>query len=151
VLVEMPELDAIRAALSDTRAGTAFDIVVVTDNTGALVAADWSDNVSGDTFSALLALAQRVVNRPNGVSALVESGESHFFDWDGRQVVCRPFEVVDQPWLLVALAPPRGTYKQALGRLIKQLQAELALASPKPSKPTKTSKPRAKRKTPSRG
>jgi|SRR5579864_2697153 len=140
----MPELEAIHTALSGTRAGTAFDIILVTDSAGALVAADWNESVAPDTFSALLALAQRVLDRPNGLNALVESGETHFYDWDGRQVVCRPLEVVDQRWLLVALAPPRGAYKQALGRLIKQLQAELAPESPKPGK---ASKPRTKRKT----
>jgi len=150
-VVHMPDLDAVRAALSGTRAGTAFDIVLVTDSAGVLVAADSGDGVSPDAFSALLAVAQRVVSRSNGLNALIESGEAHFFDWDGRQVVCRPFEVVAQPWLLVALAPPRGTYKQALSRLIKQLRGELAPLFPKPAKVRKTSKPRAKRKTSGRG
>lgn len=147
----MPELEAVRAALSGTRAGTAFDILLVMDNAGALVAADWNEANSTETVSALLALAQRILNRPNGLNALAEAGETHFFDWDGRQVICRPFEVADQPWLLVALTPPRGAYKQALGRLIKQLQNELTPAPPKSVKPAKTTKPRAKRKTPSRG
>jgi hypothetical protein len=141
----MPELEAVRSALADTRAGTAFDIVLVTDNTGALVAGDWSETVAPDSVTGLLALAQRVTDDPNNFNVLAESGESHFFDWDGRQVVCRPFEVADQPWLLVALAPPRGSYKQALGRLIKQIQTELAPESPKSNQSGK--KPRTKRKT----
>ncbi len=136
----MPEFDSIRAALTDSRAGTVFDIVLLTDNTGALLAADWSETVSPESFQSLLALAQRVVSQTNGLN--IPAGESHFFDWDGRQVVCRPFIANDRSWLLVALAPPRGAYQQALGRLIKQLQNELEPASPKPKKPTK---PRAKR------
>ncbi len=144
----MPEFDAIRAALTDTRAGTVFDIVLVTDSAGALLAADWSEAVSPETFSALLALAQRVTSRPDGLDALTASGESHFFDWDGRQVVCRPFAAMDGSWLVVALAPPRGAYKQALGRLIKQLQTEIAPALPKPGKIAKAAKPRTKRTSP---
>ncbi len=114
--------DAIRAALSQARAPLLA--VLLTDSSGQPLGMDGDNDLPPDTFEALADLARRVIDRQTGLVA-AKARTIEFFDWEGRQVICRAFLADDRPWLLAALTPPQKSYKQALTKLIKRLQAIL--------------------------
>ena len=123
------------AALSISRDGKKLVAVLLADRAGrVLVELSDSPSAASETSEALHALAQRIVAYH---AALCEKAdpETHFFDWDGRQVIGKWVEAGGRSWLLVALCPPKAPYKQAVARMIKAL--ETALSADQPTVKTK--------------
>ncbi len=115
-------------SLEPVRASAKLEAVLVTDQVGHLIGAAAMEQVTPETLDALLALARRVVSSADQFKALIAAKETLFFDWEGRQVVCRPFEAAKQPYLLVIFAPRQKAYKQAASKLIKAAQKTLKSA-----------------------
>ena len=65
-------------------------------------------------YQLLFAYIQGDPNRQQ----LAAVGESVFFDWEGRQIICRWFTVKDQPRLFVIMAPQAKPYKRAAAQLV---------------------------------
>jgi hypothetical protein len=101
------------------RAESGFEVILVTDLKGSIIASARDDETSPDTLGALLDVATRITVRPEDRADLAAEGESVFFDWEGRQVICR-WLAMRHPRLLVILAPRGAAYKRAISRLIKQ-------------------------------
>lgn len=103
------------------RAEAGFDAVLIADLKGKIVAVARADDTSPEMLEALLDMATRIATRPEDREALADTGESSFFDWEGRQIVCRRFEA-HGPRLLIMLSAKRKPHKRAAARLIKAAQ-----------------------------
>jgi hypothetical protein len=117
----MPDMATI---IEQSRSEAEFEVVMLTDLRGQIVAAARSDNATPETLGALLDVAGRIAARPDDRAKLATAGESTFFDWDGRRVVCRWLKLsgASEPLLLVVLAPQGKTYKRAVSQLVKELR-----------------------------
>jgi len=131
------QAEAIRVALHSQRGS--LGVVMLVDDTGKPVGLDSADPYARATFDALYAMARRVLayDPEVGIDLLKVEDAVVFFDWEGRQAICKAFAADNRTWLLVALVPPEKPYKQALAKVIKALQTILTPPAPK--------KPRAKR------
>lgn len=117
----MPDITTI---IEQSRSEAEFEVVLLTDLRGQIVAATRSDDATPETLGALLDMAGRIAARPDDRAKLAAAGESTFFDWDGRRVICRwlrPSGALE-PLLLVILAPYGKVYKRAVSQLAKALR-----------------------------
>ena len=112
-------------ALAAGRAGTKLEAVLIADQDGntLLEAAEETPNAP-EIASALRALALRIAAQAPKLAQNADH-ETHFFDWEGRQVIGKQFKAGSQDWLLVALCLPKASYKQAVTRLIKSIEIAL--------------------------
>jgi hypothetical protein len=111
-------------AIEQIRSEAEFEAVLLTDLQGGIVAAARSDDATPETLGALLDVAQRIATRPDDRAKLAAAGESTFFDWEGRRVICRwlTLPTKQEPYLLVVLAPHGKAYKRAVSQLAKELR-----------------------------
>lgn len=117
----MPDIDTI---IEQIRNKAEFEAVLLTDLQGQIVAAARSDDATPEMLGALLDVAGRIATRPDDRAKLVAAGESTFFDWDGRRVICRwlKLSAAPEPHLLIVLAPHGKAYKRAVSQLAKELR-----------------------------
>ena len=118
-------LDDFDAQLEEIRAQAEFEALLLTDLTGNVIAAARSDDAAPETIGGLLDVAMRIAARPDDRQQLATVGESVFFDWEGRQIICRWFTVKEQPRLFVILAPHGKPYKRAATQLVATAKREL--------------------------
>ncbi len=113
----MPE-SRLAAAIEDIRIQSGFDAAVLVDMDGVILAAVHSADTEPGTLDMLFQVASQVTARAekNG-----KGGESEFFDWEGRRIVCRWFKA-RRPGVLVLLVPKGKSYKWATNRMVKELQ-----------------------------
>ncbi len=111
--------------LEPIRLNAKFEAVLVTDSTANVISAAYAEGVPLETLDALLALASRAAARQTDLQTLIDAKETIFFDWEGRQVICRLFQAGKQPYLMVVLAARGKAYKQTVGKLIKAAQKAL--------------------------
>src|SRR5688572_11304033 len=107
-------------ALEDIRVQSGFDLAVLTDLHGNILAMSQAKETPYEAANILLQIASQVAAQSQEGGAPV-SGESEFFDWDGRRIVCRWFEA-RIPGVLVVLVPKGKSYKWAVGRMVKEVQ-----------------------------
>jgi hypothetical protein len=117
----MAEVDSLDNLLEQARDEAGFVAVILTDMDGKIVASARDDDTSPEMLGALLDIAMRITKSPEERAKLVTAGESAFFDWEGRQVVCRWLDK-PQPRLFVILAPRGKAYKRVLSTLVKAVQ-----------------------------
>jgi hypothetical protein len=117
--------DDLQDTMEQIRSQAEFVAVLLTDLKGNVMAAVRSDDASPDSIGALLDVSTRIAARPDDRQKLAAVGESVFFDWEGRQIICRWFTVKDQPRLFVILAPHGKPYKRAASQLIGAAQREM--------------------------
>ncbi len=123
--------DSLAMVLEQTRAQAEFEAVLLTDFGRRILAAARADDTPPETIGALLDLSMRFAATPEERSRLGDTGESTFFDWEGRHVIFRWFPGGVSPsgsgqrCLLVILAPNGTAYKRAAGQLIRQVQRTL--------------------------
>jgi hypothetical protein len=118
-------LDDLDTLLEQIRAQAEFEALLLTDLKGNVIAAARSDEAAPESIGGLLDVAMRIAARPDDRQQLASVGESVFFDWAGRQIICRWFTVKDQPRLFVILAPHGKPYKRAATQLVKEAQRAL--------------------------
>ncbi len=111
-------LDELEALLEQIRAQAEFEALLLTDLKGNVIAAARSDDAAPESIGGLLDVATRIAERPDDRQQLASVGESVFFDWEGRQIICRWFTVKDDPRLFVILAPHAKPYKRAATQLV---------------------------------
>ena len=130
MLLSNSERDQLTTALAAGRAGTKLEAVLVADQDGqVLVEAPDMTISEPELVAALRALAARIAAQTAELTNKADY-ETHFFDWDGRQVIGKRFEAGSRTWLLVALCPPKAYYKQAFTRVIKAVEAVLKIDVP---------------------
>lgn len=121
--------DVLPDVLERARSDAEFEAILLIDLGGHVLSAARSDDIAPDTIEALLDVALRIVARPEDRVRLAEVGESTFFDWEGRQIVCRQFLPLQhtgtEPLVFVVLAPRGKTYKRALSGLVRDFQRVL--------------------------
>ncbi len=117
--------DSLESMIEQARTEAEFEAVLLTDFNGKILAAARADDTSPEMIGALLDMAVRFAANPEDRSRLGDSGESTFFDWDGRQVIFRWFLAGGQRCLLVILAPNGRAYKRAAGQLVRQTKRTL--------------------------
>jgi hypothetical protein len=108
-------------AMEDIRVQSGFDAAVLTDLDGKLLSAVRSSDILEDTIDILLLVAAQIAARSEDAKAMETSGESEFFDWEGRRIVCRWFEA-RKPGVLVVLVPKGKSYRWAANRMVKEIQ-----------------------------
>ncbi len=109
-------------AIEDIRSVSGFEAVILTDLRGEILSAVRGSDTPPETLNGLLQVAEQVVIRASDRGQrLPLPGESEFFDWDGRRVVCRWF-TARRPGVVVALVPKGKAYRWAMGRLVKEIQ-----------------------------
>ncbi len=120
----MSEQPSLETVIEQVRAEAGFEAALITDLKGTILAAARADDTPPETVGALLDVAMRIVARPEDRAKLADVGESTFFDWEGRQVICRWFtrRKPPEPRLLVVLAPRGKPYKRAVSVLVKEAQ-----------------------------
>lgn len=125
-MADQPSLETL---IEQVRAEAGFEAALITDLKGAILATARADDTPPETVGALLDVAMRIVARPEDRAKLADIGESTFFDWEGRQVICRWFSrrKPPEPRLLVVLAPRGKPYKRAVSLLVKEAQRLSAL------------------------
>src|SRR5262245_45343385 len=96
-------------ALEDIRVQSGFDLAVLTDLRGSILAMAQAKDIPVGADQILLQIATKVALQTQESGAPL-SGESEFFDWDGRRIVCRWFEA-RIPGILVVLVPKGKSYK----------------------------------------
>ena len=106
--------------VEEIRRQSEFEAAVLIDLDSNLLAESRESGMSQETLDTLSQIADQVAERVNETE-LPESGESEFFDWDGRRVVCRWFEA-RRPGVLVVLVPKNKSYRWAVNRMVKELQ-----------------------------
>ena len=116
----MPEA-RLEIAIEDIRSASGFEAVVLTDLRGEILSAVRSEGTPPEALDAMLDVASQVAVRATDKIGLSKAGESEFFDWDGRRVVCRWFQA-RKPGVVVALIPKGKTYKWAMSRLVREIQ-----------------------------
>jgi hypothetical protein len=104
--------------IEEIRAEAGWEAVLLTDPDGKIVSAARADSTTPEMLDALLSLALRIAARPEDRAALAKTGQSTFFDWEGRRVICR---YIDAPAsrLLIILTPRGTSYKRAANRLVR--------------------------------
>jgi hypothetical protein len=120
-MADQPSLETL---IERVRAEAGFEAALITDLRGSILAAARADDTPPDMVGALLDIAMRIVARPEDRAKLADVGESTFFDWEGRQVICRWFRrrKPPEPRLLVVLAPRGKPYKRAVSLLVREAQ-----------------------------
>jgi hypothetical protein len=110
--------------MEQSRSEAEFEVVMLTDLKGQIIAAARSDEATPETLGALLDVAGRIAARPDERTKLAAAGESTFFDWDGRRVICRWLKLsgTSEPHLLIVLVPHGKAYKRAVSQIAKQLR-----------------------------
>ena len=116
----MPET-RLYVAMEDIRVQSGFDAAVLTDLDGNVLSAVHSRDIPTDTIDILLAVAEQVAARSEDKKAMNVGGESEFFDWEGRRIVCRWFQA-RKPGVLVVLVPKGKSYRWAANRMVKEIQ-----------------------------
>ena len=143
-MTDVPEAASdFNGLLLPIRAATKLEAVVLTDSTGQVIGSAADESTTPETLDALLALARRVIERPPETAQSQAMGETLFFDWEGRQAVCRMFKSGELTWVLAVLAPRAKPYKQALSKLVKAVQDATA-----PPKVAKTPRKSTRKKQP---
>jgi hypothetical protein len=117
-------MENIHARLEELRADADFSAVIVTDSKATLLTAAYARTLQPETVRELWEMAARAVANTGG--RLDQLREAIFYDWDGRQVVCRPFRARKVDYLLILLTPPKKSYKQAAGKIARALETLLA-------------------------
>ncbi len=117
-------MENIHTRLEQLRADADFSAVIVTDSRATLLTAAYAKALQPETVRELWEMAARAVANTGG--KLERLREAVFYDWDGRQVVCRPFRVKATDYLLILLTPPKKSYKQAAGKIARSLETLLA-------------------------
>jgi hypothetical protein len=112
-------MDELNALMEQTRTDVHFDVLMITDVAGNVIAAARADEIEPEALDALVQTAQRIAARPDDVATLSQQGESLFFDWEGRQIVVR-WIAGKKPKLLLALVPPHVAFKRAIGGFIRK-------------------------------
>jgi hypothetical protein len=112
---------SIHVQLEALRAEADFAAVIVADSRATLVTAAYAKTTQPETVRELWEMAARAVTHTGGKLERVR--EAIFYDWDGRQVVCRPFRANQTDYLLILLTPPKKAYKQAAGKIVRALEA----------------------------
>jgi hypothetical protein len=107
-------------ALEDIRGQSGFDLAVLTDLSGNILALSQAKEIPTGADNILLKIASQIAEQAQERGASL-TGESEFFDWDGRRIVCRWFEA-RIPGVLVVLVPKGKSYKWAVGRMVKEVQ-----------------------------
>lgn len=107
--------------MDDIRLQSGFDAAVLVDMEGKMLAEVHSPETQPVTVDTLLQVANQVTVRAEDRTGVGASGESEFFDWDGRRIVCRWFKA-RKPGVLVLLVPKGKSYKWATNRMVKELQ-----------------------------
>ncbi len=120
----MADQHTLEMLIEQVCAEAGFEAALITDLKGNILAAARSDDTPPDMVGALLDVAMRIAARPEDRVKLADVGESTFFDWEGRQVICRWFtrRKPPEPRLLVVLAPRGKPYKRAVKLLVKEAQ-----------------------------
>jgi hypothetical protein len=120
-MAEQP-VKSLETLIEDVRTQAGFEAALIIDLKGSILAAARADDTMPETVGALLDIALRIAARPEDRAKLADVGESIFFDWDGRQVICRWFtrRKSSEPRLLVVLAPRGKPYKRAVSLLVKE-------------------------------
>jgi hypothetical protein len=110
--------------VEQVRVDAGFEAVLLADLQGRILAAARSDATTPETLGSLLDVATRMAARAEDRSRLADAGESTFFDWEGRQVICRWFTAYQPPpvHLLVILAPRGKPHKRAASHLVREVQ-----------------------------
>ena len=110
--------------VEQVRVDAGFEAVLLTDLRSHVLAAARSDDTTPETLDSLLDVATRIAARSEDRSRLADAGEITFFDWEGRQVICRWFTARQPPqvYLLVILAPRGKPHKRATGHLVREVQ-----------------------------
>jgi hypothetical protein len=104
--------------IKEIRAETGWEAVLLTGPDGKILSAARADSTTPEMLDALLSLALRIAARPEDRAALAKTGQSTFFDWEGRRVICRYLDT-PAPRLLIILAPRGTSYKRAANRLAR--------------------------------
>ncbi len=118
-------IDSLESILENARTEAEFEAILLTDFDGHILSAARSDDISAEVVGALLDAATRFAANPEDRARLGDSGESTFFDWEGRQMIYRWFMAGTQRCLLVILSPHGRAYKRAVGQLVRQTQRAL--------------------------
>jgi hypothetical protein len=118
---------ALDTLVEQVRVDAGFEVVLLADLQGHVLAAARSEETTPETLGSLLDVAARMAARPEDRSRLADAGESTFFDWAGRQAICRWFTAHQPPqvYLLVILAPRGKPHKRAAGHLVREVQRRL--------------------------
>ena len=106
--------------MEEIRRQSEFEAAVLVDADSTLLAECQEPGTSQEALDILTEIAEQVAERISQ-SGMPESGESEFFDWEGRRVVCRWFEARN-PGVLVVLVPKSKSYRWAVNRMVKELQ-----------------------------
>jgi hypothetical protein len=111
----------LEVAIEDILEQSSFDAALLTDLQANVLASIKRKDLPPDASGILMQVAMQVATRDEDRVRLAEAGESEFFDWEGRRVVCRWIEA-RTPTLLVVLVPKAKSYKWAVGRMVKEVQ-----------------------------
>ncbi|MEP7285698.1 MAG: hypothetical protein ABI947_08020 [Chloroflexota bacterium] len=120
----MPET-RLGVALEDIRAQSGFEAALLIDRTGSVLASTHAPESSPESLEVLLQVALHAAGRAESGKSV--AGESEFFDWESRRVVCRWFQA-RKPGVLVVLVPKGKSYKWAVNRLVRELQRLIGTA-----------------------
>ncbi len=108
--------------IEQVRAEAGWEAVLLTDLKGKITGSARADDTAPEMLDALLHMALRVAARPEDRAALAKTGQSTFFDWEGRQVICRYIDPqAPTPYLLILLVPHSKAYVRAAARLVRRL------------------------------
>ena len=146
--ISAPLSDAERArltvALVSGRTGTKLEVLLLAGQDGQVWCEATDEGyATAETSDALRALAWRIAAQSTETGQYADH-ETHFFDWDGRQVIGKWLNRRGQKWLLVLLLPPKVHYKQALTRVIKALDSAFNVDQGTPKPKGAPRKPKAK-------
>src|SRR5215470_4254665 len=108
------------ALIEEIRSQSEFEAAILVDLESNILAETRQPGTSQETLDVLTQIGEQAAERISE-SDTPESGESEFFDYEGRRVVCRWFEA-ERPGVLVVLVPKNKSYKWAMNRMVKELQ-----------------------------
>lgn len=108
------------ALIEEIRSQSEFEAAVLVDLDSNILAECRQQGTSQETLDVLTQIGGQAAERV-GESNTPGNGESEFFDYEGRRVVCRWFEA-ERPGVVVALVPKNKSYKWAMNRMVKELQ-----------------------------
>jgi hypothetical protein len=113
----------LHSVVEEIRRQSEFEAAILTDLDSNILAESKESGTSQETLDVLSQIADQVAGRLSE-TGMPESGESEFFDWEGRRVVCRWFEA-QTPGVLVVLVPKSKSYRWAMNRMVKELQHQI--------------------------
>ena len=109
--------------VDEIRRQSEFEAAILIDLDSNILAESMEPGTNRQTLDTMSQIADQIAERVSE-NETPENGESEFFDWDGRRVVCRWFEA-ETPGVLVALVSKSKSYRWAMNRMVKELQRQI--------------------------